>query len=70
MNTAIVLVGAAGAGALDGNLGEIAGQRPSVALGVLLLGAGFAMKSPKALYAAGGALAPIVYEATRGAVGS
>lgn len=67
MNAGVVLIGAAGAGALDGMVGELAGQRPSVAAGLGLAAIGFVMKSPTALYGAAGAIAPTVYDAAKDA---
>ena len=67
-NGAIVVASSAAAGALDAAVPEIAGVKPSLGGGLILAGAGFAMKSPKVLYASAGMLSPHAYEATKDAV--
>lgn len=61
-NGGIMLAGSAAAGVLDAKVGEVAGVKPSIAGGFALAGAGIAMRSPKAIYAASGMLAPHAYQ--------
>ena len=60
---AIVTGSAFAAGYLDRKAPEIAGQRPSVALGIAAAVAGVATKSPKIIQVASGMLAPFAYQA-------
>jgi hypothetical protein len=63
MTTATVGAGAFGAGYADASIGEIAGQRPSLVLGLAGAFGGVVMKSPMTVKAAAGALAINGYQA-------
>jgi hypothetical protein len=67
MNAGIVVGSAAAAGALDAAVPDVMGVKPSLAAGLVLVGAGFAMKSPKAILSASGMLAPHAYLAANDA---
>jgi hypothetical protein len=67
MNAGIVVGSAAAAGALDAALPDLMGVKPSLGAGLILAGAGFAMKSPKMILSSAGMLAPHAYMAANDA---
>lgn len=64
IGAAAIVDGAAfAAGFVDTKVGDIGGMKPSIVAGVAAATAGVILKSPKAIQAASGLLAPVAYNA-------